>query len=71
MLFPWRAPQRIIDLKLERMVNLIFGQTKMFIMIDNRDNNIQAQLEEIFGGTATGTESEYYVRFGRTFESSD
>ncbi len=33
----------------------------------NRDNNIQAQLEEIFGGTATGTESEaIHVRFGRT-----
>jgi len=35
----------------------------------NSDNNMQAQLNEIFGGTASGTEAEViHVRFGRTVQ---
>ena len=36
---------------------------------NNINNNIQAQLEEIFGGTATGTEAEFIpVHFGRSVQ---
>ncbi|MGB3727267.1 MAG: cell division protein ZapE [Glaciecola sp.] len=36
---------------------------------NNSNNNIQAQLEEIFGGTASGTETEViHVLFGRTVQ---
>ncbi|HSG04335.1 MAG TPA: cell division protein ZapE [Marinobacterium sp.] len=36
---------------------------------NNRDNNMQAQLREIFGGTASGTEAEVIdVLFGRTVQ---
>lgn len=36
---------------------------------NNSDNNMQAQLKEIFGGTASGTEAEaIHVPFGRTVQ---
>jgi protein AFG1 len=36
---------------------------------NNSNNNMQAQLEELFGGTASGTEAEVIqVRFGRTVQ---
>lgn len=38
---------------------------------NNINNNMQAQLEEIFGGTASGTETEViHVPFGRTIQAA-